>query len=61
MHHSFRRVHKTLRVTPAIEAGLAGRIRDFENLADLLSAKETAVIGTDANKRDPFPRVKTSD
>ena len=37
MHYNFCRVHKTLRVTPAMEAGLAGHVWSVEELVGLLS------------------------
>lgn len=40
MHYNFCRVHKTLRVTPAMEAGLANHVWSIEELIDLLNAKE---------------------
>lgn len=33
MHYNFARVHKTLRVTPAMEAGLSGHVRSLEEIA----------------------------
>jgi IS1 family transposase len=36
MHYNFCRVHKTLRVTPAMEAGLADHIWSLEELINLL-------------------------
>jgi hypothetical protein len=33
MHYDFCRLHQTLRVTPAMEAGLAGQLRSIEELA----------------------------
>lgn len=36
MHYNFCRVHKTLRVTPAMEAGLSGHIWTVEELVNLL-------------------------
>ena len=36
MHYNFVRVHKTLRVTPAIEAGIATHIWSLEELVGLL-------------------------
>lgn len=59
-HYNFCRVHKTLRVTPAMEAGLADHVWDLEELVGLLSARETAAIGTDANKRGPYRKAKDS-
>ena len=34
--HNFIRINKTLRVTPAMEAGLAGEVRDFKWIVDLI-------------------------
>jgi IS1 family transposase len=39
MHYNFCRVHKTLRVTPAMEAGLADHIWTMEELVGLLDQK----------------------
>jgi IS1 family transposase len=36
MHYNFVRVHKTLRVTPAMEAGLADHVWTMEELVNLL-------------------------
>lgn len=36
MHYNFCRVHQTLRVTPAMEAGVAGHIWSIEELVELL-------------------------
>jgi IS1 family transposase len=38
MHYNFCRIHKTLRVTPAMEAGLANTPWTIEDLLSLLSA-----------------------
>jgi IS1 family transposase len=43
MHYNFCRVHKTLRVTPAMEAGLTDHIWTLEELVSLLERKENAV------------------
>jgi len=59
MHYNFARVHKTLRVTPAMEAGLADHVWTMEELVGLMEARELAVVGTDQNKRGPY-RVKDS-
>jgi IS1 family transposase len=37
MHYNFCRVHKTLRVTPAMEAGLANHVWEIEELIELLN------------------------
>ncbi len=36
MHYNYSRVHKTLRVTPAMEAGLTDHVWDLEELVGLL-------------------------
>jgi hypothetical protein len=41
MHYNFCRVHETLRVTPAMEAGIADRVWSIEEMIALLDAKET--------------------
>jgi hypothetical protein len=38
MHYNFARVHQTLRVTPAMEAGIAEHIWSLEEIASLLDA-----------------------
>ena len=42
MHYNFCRVHQTLRVTPAMEAGIAGHIWTLDELVGLLEARELA-------------------
>lgn len=62
MHYNFCRVHKTLRVTPAMESGLANHVWELAELVGLLEAREMAVIGTAGNKRGPYRRrAKVSD
>ena len=36
MHYNFARIHQTLRVTPAMEAGVAGHVWSLEEIAALL-------------------------
>jgi hypothetical protein len=38
MHYNFCRIHKTLRVTPAMEAGLSHHVWEIEELVRLLEA-----------------------
>lgn len=38
MHYNFARVHKTLRVTPAMEAGVADHIWSMEEIAEMVEA-----------------------
>jgi hypothetical protein len=39
MYYNFVRVHKTLRVTPAMQAGIADHVWSFEKLVSLLDSK----------------------
>jgi len=41
MWHNFVRIHKTLRATPAMEAGIADHVWSFEELIALLDGKKT--------------------
>jgi IS1 family transposase len=43
MHYNFCRIHKSLRVTPAMEAGLADHVWGLEELISLLEVGTTAV------------------
>jgi IS1 family transposase len=40
MHYNFARVHQTLRVTPAMEAGVSDHIWSFQDIAALADAKQ---------------------
>jgi hypothetical protein len=55
-YYNWCRVHKTLPVTPAMEAGLTDHVWTLEELVGLLETEEKAVIGTDENKRGPYKR-----
>jgi hypothetical protein len=54
MHYNFCRIHKTLRVTPAMEAGLAHHVWSIEELVNLIGFAtgyegfELTTRGTDA-------------
>jgi hypothetical protein len=37
MHYNFARSHKTLRVTPAMEAGVAGHVWSLDEVARLVA------------------------
>jgi len=39
MHYNFCRIHKTLRVTPATEAGITDHVRLIEEVAALLESE----------------------
>ncbi len=45
MYYNFCRVHQTLRVTPAMEAGITDHVWDIEELAALLPAVESKPRG----------------
>ena len=49
MHYNFCRVHKTLRVTPAMESGIAGHVWSIEELVALMPEPE-------AKKRGPYKK-----
>lgn len=53
-HYNWCRVHQTLRVTPAMEAGLAGKVWDLEDLIGLLESVEAAKIRRGDLKRGPY-------
>src|SRR5580704_12468561 len=42
MYYNFSRIHKTLRVTPGMAAGLTDRLWDVADIVDLLDAAEEA-------------------
>lgn len=42
MYYNFVRIHKTLRVTPAMEAGIAGHVWSMEDLVSLLDVRAFA-------------------
>lgn len=44
MHYNFCRVHKTLRVTPAMEAGIADHVWTVEEMLNLLVTKEVTNV-----------------
>src|SRR5881296_3150037 len=41
VHYNFVRIHKTLRCTPAMEAGIADRLWTVKDIAALLETTET--------------------
>jgi hypothetical protein len=49
MHYNFCRIHKSLRVTPAMAAGVTDRVWDMNDLADLVEAAEAP-----PGKRGPY-------
>ncbi len=51
MYYNFVRVHQTLKVTPAMEAGLTNRLWDIKDLLALVDANEEA-----PKKRGPYKK-----
>ena len=45
MHYNFGRVHKTLRVTPAMQAGIADHVWSIEEIVNLIPAPEAKKRG----------------
>ena len=43
MHYNFCRIHKSLRVTPAMEAGLTDRVFEMSDLVELIEQAEAPV------------------
>jgi hypothetical protein len=50
-HYNFCRVHQTLRVTPAMEAGLTDHVWSIEELCQLVPESERAAWGTKNGRR----------
>ena len=44
LHYNFCRIHKTLRVTPAMEAGIDGTVRDCEWIVGLIDARASKPV-----------------
>jgi IS1 family transposase len=44
MHYNFCRIHQTLRVTPAMEAGIADHVWNLEELVGLLGGMQTEAV-----------------
>jgi IS1 family transposase len=56
-HYNFCRIHKTLRVTPAMEAGLTDHVWTLEELCGLLSQKNS--ISDEGNHGEGEPSVNS--
>ena len=54
MHYNFCRIHQTLRVTPAMQAGLTDQVWEIEELVGLLEADEVKAIENGAMKRGAY-------
>lgn len=58
MTYNFCRVHKTLRVTPAMEAKIAGHVWDLKEVVALLQAKEAEQIAAAAPKASGLSPIR---
>jgi hypothetical protein len=47
MHYNFARIHQTLRVTPAMEAGVSDHVWSVEEIVGLLEAREAYAAETE--------------
>ncbi len=54
MYYNFVKVHQTLKVTPAMEAGLTNRLWDIKDLVEIIDKNED-----EPKKRGPYKRRKT--
>jgi IS1 family transposase len=61
MHYNFVRIHQTLRVTPAMEAGLSDHAWELDELIGLLDAEERRQIEAGEMKRGPYKKKKDSE
>lgn len=53
-HYNFRRVHQTIRCTPAMEAGLTDHVWELEELVALLERRECEAVAAGAFKRGAY-------
>jgi hypothetical protein len=44
VHYNWMRIHKTLRVTPAMAAGLTGKLMGWEDIIEIMDAEERAAL-----------------
>ena len=51
MYYNFCRIHKTLRVIPAMAAGVTGRIWIWNDVAALIAAQEMPVVKRGPHKK----------
>ena len=58
MHYNFVRAHKTLRMTPAMAAGLVDTAWEVEDIVALVEKAETEAA---PKKRGPYKKKKISD
>jgi len=44
MYYNFVRIHKTLRTTPAMAAGVTSRLWEISDIVDVLEAWEASIV-----------------
>jgi hypothetical protein len=44
MYYNFVRIHKTLRITPAMAAGVTKRLWEIGDIVDVLEAREASQV-----------------
>ena len=49
MYYNFVRIHQTLRVTPAMAAGVTSKLWSVEDIVKLVEAQEAKKAGSDSN------------
>ena len=54
MHYNFCRIHQTLRVTPAMAAGLTTKLWEIEDIIELVEAREREAIVKGELKRGKY-------
>jgi IS1 family transposase len=54
VHYNFCRIHQTLRITPAMAAGLADHVWEVEEIVGMVEAQEQAAIDAGALKRGKY-------
>lgn len=57
-HYNFCRVHQSLRITPAMAAGLTDHVWEIEELVGLIEANEQAQIAAGALKRGKYKKAR---
>ena len=56
MHYNFARIHRSLRVTPAMEAGVSDHLWSIEDIVGLLEEKEQVEIQAGALERGSYKK-----
>jgi len=51
VYYNFLKIHKTLKVTPAMEAGISSELLDFEWMVEMMDSKAPA-----PKKRGPYKK-----